>query len=72
MYRWCCSMKCLTMFCESTESSDSHRSVKNWNFETKSSENSEVVFLLLLDATQRDFRQTVPKKVGTNLRLAIL
>ena len=51
MYRWCCSMKCLTMFCESTESSDSHRSVKNWNFETESSENFEVVFLLLLNTS---------------------
>ena len=28
MYRWCCSMKCLTMFWGSTESSDSPRSVK--------------------------------------------
>lgn len=51
MFRWCCSMKCLTMFWGSTESSDSHRSVKNWNFETKSSENFEVVFLLLLNTT---------------------
>ena len=63
MYRWCCSMKCLTMFCESTESSDSHRLVKNWNFETNSSENFEVVFLLLLNTFREIFDRQCQKKL---------